>query len=32
MEFLEELISVDVGSWFPAIMCFGETFPPDQVL
>ena len=32
IELLEKLIGVDVGSWLPAVMCFGETFPPDKVL
>jgi hypothetical protein len=27
-----EEVSVEVGQGFPAVMCFGETFPPDQVL
>ena len=29
---LEELISVDMGGWFPAVMCFGEPLPPDLIL
>ena len=32
IEFFQELISVDVGGGFPAIVRFGETFPPDKVL
>ena len=32
IEFFQELIGVDIGGRFPAIMRFGETFPPDKVL
>ena len=32
IELGEELISVDVRCGFPAVMCFGETFPPDKIL
>ena len=32
IEVLEELISVDMGGWFPAVMCFGEPLPPDLIL
>ena len=28
----EQLVGVDVGQGFPAIMCFGEPFPSDEVL
>ena len=32
MEFLDQLVGVDVGQGLPAVMCFREAFPPDQVL
>jgi hypothetical protein len=32
IKFLDELIGHDVGKGFPAVMCFGESFPSDQVL
>ena len=32
MEVLDELISMNVKGGFPAIVSFGETLPPDQVL
>ena len=32
IKFCEELIGVDVRRRFPAVMCFGESFPPDKVL
>ena len=32
IELCEELISVDIRRGFPAVMCFGETFPPDKIL
>ena len=32
IELLNEFVSVYVGGWFPAVMCFGKTLPPDQVL
>jgi hypothetical protein len=32
IELLDELVSIDVGERFPAVMCFRESLPPDQVL
>ena len=32
IKFLYKLIGSDVGEGFPTVMCFGESFPPDQVL
>jgi hypothetical protein len=28
----DAVIGIDVGQGFPAVMCFGETLPSDQVL
>ena len=32
MEGFDQVFSVDMGQGFPAVMCFGETLPSDQVL
>ena len=32
IELLDEFFRVYISRWFPAVMCFGKTFPPDQVL
>ena len=32
IEFLEKFVSMEVGSRFPAVMCFRESFPADKVL
>ena len=32
MELLEEFVGVDIGGWFSAVICLGETFPTDKVL
>ena len=32
IKFLDKFISGNVGKGFPTVMCFGESFPPDQVL
>ena len=32
MEGFYQGVGIDVGQGFPAVMCFGEPFPPDKVL
>ena len=32
IELLDKFFRVYIGCRFPAVMCFGESFPPDQVL
>jgi hypothetical protein len=32
IEFFDQIFCVDILSWFPAIMRFRESFPPDKVL
>jgi hypothetical protein len=32
MEGRHKVRGVDVISWFPCVMCFGVSFPPDSIL